>query len=147
MGCDKDCLRCEREYCIDVYRESSLYRNRSERAKQAQRELQKKRRFEAKAKGLCMVCKKSPASHGVVCRDCYIRKKRYDSKRSGKREMWKREGKCYFCGEDVLQGKKVCKTHYRTLVKNISICNQHENTLKARRKAKDEMQILWERNY
>lgn len=147
MGCDKDCLRCEREYCIEVYRESSLYKNRTERGRKNQRELQKKRRREAKEKGLCMTCKKRPASYGVLCRDCYIRRKRYDSKRStGEREMWKREGKCYFCGEDVMPGKKVCKHHYSILRKNISICNQHENTVKARRKAKDEMQILWKRN-
>ena len=24
MGCNKDCLRCEKEYCTNVYRESSL---------------------------------------------------------------------------------------------------------------------------
>ena len=78
MGCDKDCLNCIKEYCTDVYRESSRYCNRPEEQKQRQRDYQKRKREEAKANGLCIVCRKKPRLYGSKCYECYIRQKRHD---------------------------------------------------------------------
>ncbi len=147
MGCNKDCLRCKKEYCTNVYRESSRYCYRSEAQKQYQRNYQKRRREEAKANGLCIVCRKKPCRYGSKCYECYIRQKRHDrAKYDGSRERWKEVGKCYFCGNDVIPGKKVCARHYEVCVRNIKNCNDHPNTIKARREARNELQILWSGN-
>lgn len=147
MGCNKDCLRCKKEYCTNVYREGSRYCNRSEAQKQYQRDYQKRRREEAKANGLCIVCRKKPRLYGSKCYECYIRQKRHDrAKYDGRREWWREAGKCYFCGNDVIPGKKVCAKHYEVYVRNIKNCNDHPNTIKARRKARNELQILWSGN-
>ena len=147
MSCDRDCINCQKEYCTAVYREGSRYCNRSEQAKQYQRDYQKRKRDEAKKLGLCIVCRKKPQTHGMKCYECYIRQKRYDRKKyDGRRQLWKHNGKCYFCGKDVIPGKKVCADHYRRLTGNIQHCLAHENTHKARMRAKNEMQILWEGN-
>ena len=147
MGCNKDCLRCKKEYCTNVYRETSRYCHRSEAQKQYQRDYQKRRREEAKANGLCIVCRKKPRRYGSKCYECYIRQKRHDrAKYDGSRERWKEAGKCYFCGNDVIPGKKVCARHYEVCVRNIKNCNDHPNTIKARREARNELQILWSGN-
>lgn len=144
--CDKDCINCQKEYCTDVYREGSRYCNRSESAKQYQKDYQKRKRDEAKAKGLCIVCRKRKATHGTKCLDCYVRQKRYDfAKYDGRRQRWKEEGKCYFCGAIPLPGKQVCPKHYDILCRNIEKANASEKTKETRRRQKDEMHILWSR--
>ena len=114
------------------YSEKSLYRNRSEQNKENQRELQKRKRVEAKAKGLCPVCRSKKATHGVKCYECYIRQKRHDkAKYDGRRKHWKDNGLCVLCGAETLPGKKVCQKHYNSLLKNIAVCNASENTKRA----------------
>lgn len=132
--CNHDCLNCIYDDCINdsVYSEKSLYRNRSEQAKENQRKLQKKKRDEAKANGLCMVCRSKKATHGVKCYECFIRQKSHDrSKYDGQRQYWKENGLCYQCGAEPLPGKKVCKKHYDILLKNIAVCNASEKTKKS----------------
>ena len=144
MSCNKDCLNCQREYCTDVYRDSSRYCNRSEQAKQNNRDYQKRKRDSAREKGLCIICLKKPRKYGSKCYECYVRQKRYDkAKYDGIRGRWKEAGKCYFCGADVIPGKKTCQIHYERLTRNAEICNAHPNTTEARRRAKNELQILW----
>lgn len=131
--CNHDCLHCIYEDCINdsVYSEKGLYRNRSEQNKENQRKIQKRRRDEAKAKGLCTVCRSKKATHGVKCYECYIRQKRYDkAKYDGRRQYWIENGLCYYCGAKVLPGKKVCQEHYDTLLRNIAVCNASKNTKK-----------------
>ena len=147
MSCNRNCINCQKEYCTKVYRDSSRYCNRSEEAKQHNRDYQKKKRDEAKKQGLCIVCRKKSKSHGAKCYECYLRQKRYDrQKYDGRRQRWKDNGKCYFCGKDVVPGKKVCADHYQRLIRNIETCNSHKNTRTARMREKNEMQILWKRN-
>ena len=113
--CDMDCFNCKFDDCIkdDVYSDKDRYCNRSEKQKQYQREYQKKKRDEARAKGLCIICRKLPATNGSKCLDCYLRQKRHDrEKYDGKRDRWIEDGKCYFCGSEVVKGKKVCEKHY-----------------------------------
>lgn len=130
MRCNHDCFNCIYEDCIndDVYREKSLYKYRSEQSKANNRAYQKKRRDEAKAKGLCIVCCKKPATNGSKCYECFLRQKRYDKrKNTGERAFWKENGLCYYCGKPTLKGKKVCIDHYKILLKNIEICNKSNN--------------------
>lgn len=132
--CNHDCLNCIYDDCINdsVYSEKSLYRNRSEQAKENQRKLQKRKRDESKAKGLCVICRSKKATHGVKCYECYIRQKRYDkAKYNGKRQYWKENGLCFYCGAKTLPGKKVCQKHYDSLLKNIVKCNASKNTKRA----------------
>ena len=131
IKCKTDCFNCLFEDCINdsTYRESSLYKNRSEQAKKYQREYQKRRREKAKESGLCIVCCKKPATYGAKCYECMLRQKRHDKKKyDGTRELWKQEGRCYFCGATPVKGKKVCEKHYHILLQNIKICNESENT-------------------
>lgn len=136
MKCNKDCLNCTLEDCINdrVYPEKSRYKNRPEEQKEYQKRYTRIRYWEAKEKGLCTVCKKRKAKYGTKCYECYIRQKKYDkAKYDGIREKWKESGLCYFCGSEVLPGKQVCKKHYQKLCRNIKKCNEHENTKKARK--------------
>ena len=112
--CDMDCFNCKFDDCIkdDVYSDKDRYCNRSEKQKQYQREYQKKKRDEARAKGLCIICRKLPATNGSKCLNCYLRQKRHDrEKYDGKRDRWMEDGKCYFCGSEVVKGKKVIHGH------------------------------------
>jgi hypothetical protein len=45
-----------------------------------------------------------------------------------------------------LPNKKVCARHYEIYARNIKNCNDHPDTIEARRRAKNELQILWSRN-
>ena len=134
--CNMDCFNCKFDDCIknDVYSESSRYCNRSEEYKQYQREYQKKKRDEAREKGYCIVCLKRPATNGAKCLECYLRQKRYDkSKCDGRRQMWIEEGRCYFCGGEVKEGKKVCEKHYRVLFENTKKVNDLPQTKEAQK--------------
>lgn len=137
IKCNHDCLNCIYEDCINdnIYRDSSLYKNRSEQAKANQRAYQKRARDEAKEKGLCIICRKEKATHGSKCKKCYLRQKRYDRKKNkGLREYWLENGLCYFCGAKCIEGKKVCEKHYKPLKQNIDICNQSEPTKKSQKR-------------
>ena len=137
--CNRDCLNCEKEYCTEVYREKSLYRYRPESQKQYQKDYQKRKRDDAREKGLCIVCRKKKATRGAKCYECYIRQKRYDkAKYHNDRERWKEEGRCYYCGERVIPGKKTCKKHYAALSQRAAEMNEYKNTINARRKNKIE---------
>ncbi len=129
--CSHDCLHCAYDDCINdsVYSEKSLYKNRSEQARKNDRDRQKKARDKAREQGLCLVCRKKKAMRGVKCYECYIRQKRYDKEKyDGKREIWRQKGLCWYCGSEVIPGKKVCQKHYENLLRNIAHCNTSENT-------------------
>lgn len=138
--CDRDCFNCKFDDCIAdirVYSEKSLYKNRSPQAQANQRALAKKKRDEAKANGLCMVCRKRKATHGSKCYECYLRQKKYDkAKYHGRREFWREKGLCYFCGNNCIEGKKVCEKHYKFLFSNITKINLNP-TLKMLRQKKE----------
>lgn len=139
IKCNRDCFHCIYDDCIvdiRVYSEKSLYKNRSPEAQERQRAYQKKKRDEAKAKGLCTVCKKKKATHGVKCYECYIRQKRHDrAKYDGRRQEWIDNGLCYFCGKPRMKGQKVCEEHYKILYDSIEKTNANptEKMIKQRR--------------
>lgn len=142
MNCGtlEECLNCPYPDCINDY---IRIRTMTEHDKQVAREYQKKKRDEARVNGMCMRCFKNKATHGTRCDKCWLEckkedKKRYRRKREEQnkesRETWQYNGKCYFCGQEVIEGKKVCKKHYEILMVSVSRCQQHENTKEARKK-------------
>lgn len=146
MACDGRCLECKLPDCNEkrrVYSEKSRYKFRSEEARQHQKDLQKKRRAKAKENGLCIVCTKKKATHGTKCYECYIRQKRLDKKyhNQGKRDLWKEEGRCYFCGKPAVSGKGTCTLHLLKLRDNAKRLNTSTETKRARNEMK---RWLWE---
>lgn len=127
VTCNRDCFNCIYDDCIvdiRVYSEKSLYKNRSPEAQEKQRAIAKKKRDEARAKGFCIICRKRKATHGSKCYECYLRQKRYDkAKYDGRREYWREEGLCYFCGAPRMEGQKTCEKHYKILKESISKTN------------------------
>ena len=142
MRCNRDCFNCKFDDCIagiKLYSEKSLYKNRDPESRERQRAVQKKRRDEAKANGLCVVCKKKKATHGTKCYECYLRQKRHDrAKYEGRRQEWIDNGLCYFCGELRMEGQKVCEKHYKILFDSVKKTNEHptEKMIEQRRKFK-----------
>lgn len=133
VKCNKDCFNCQYKDCIndDIYRVCKSP-EAIEHRKHYQRMHAKRKREEAKTKGVCIVCQKKKSSHGSKCYECYIRQKRYDrNKYNSEREIWRQKGLCYFCGKQPMEGKKTCEIHYNILLKNIKKCNESENTKKA----------------
>lgn len=127
--CDMDCLNCVHDDCINdkVYYDSSLYKNRSESAKKHAKEHQKKLRDEARSKGLCIVCRKRKANHGVTCEDCFRANSRRQKAKNTKRQEREYADVCYFCGAARINGKKVCKKHYEIIMKNLRKARESEN--------------------
>lgn len=125
-ACDMNCFECRFDDCVNgsTYSEKSLYKNRSEHARENARAYFKRARDKARESGLCTTCKKKPRKYGVMCYECYLRQKRYDRARStGERQLWKENDLCYYCGDPVVPGKRVCQKHYDILLKSIAICN------------------------
>ena len=122
MDCNKKCLSCPLPDCScnKVYSEKSLYKNRPEAQKQRMREYARKKRDEARSKGLCIICRKKAATHGTKCYECYLRQKRYDKRKNNHlREHWRENGLCWYCGSSAIQGKRTCQKHYQILKDNI----------------------------
>lgn len=127
IKCNRDCFNCIYDDCVvdfPTYSEKSLYKNRSFAAQEYQKLYAKKKRDEARAKGLCLICRKKKATHGSKCYECYLRQKRHDkAKYDGRREYWREEGLCYFCGDPCMEGQKTCEKHYQILKENIGKTN------------------------
>jgi len=90
----------------------------------------KKRRYDLlKVFGVCTCCGKRDAAPGkTFCPICLSQKRMKEKERKIKqggrtREMIEYSGGCYFCGEPVLKGKKVCQKHYDMLLTNIEKSN------------------------
>lgn len=77
-----------------------------------------------RSKGLCGRCGKVHTGEKSLCTECSIKKNRYltEKKRSSghiDRSIRVELGKCYYCGDVAIEGKKVCKQHYESRVKAI----------------------------
>lgn len=120
--CDMDCLNCRYDDCINdhVYYDSASYKNRSEKAKENARRYQAELRQKAREKGLCIVCRKNIADHGVTCERCYQRNSasqriRYEEKRRSKEYT----DECRKCHEKRIPGKKLCQRCYDKAMANL----------------------------
>lgn len=127
LKCNRDCFNCPYEDCVvevKTYSEKSLYKNRSPEAQAYQRAYQKRKRDEARAKGMCIVCRQKEATHGAKCYECFLRQKRHDrAKRTGQRQEWIDNDLCYYCGQPRKPGQKVCEKHYKILCESVGRTN------------------------
>lgn len=83
----------------------------------------KKWRDTKREKGLCPRCgRRKPQAGKTLCRVCLDSDAfKYQMHKEGLNDRSERiaVGKCYFCGEDVMKGYKVCEKHYQCSVNNL----------------------------
>ncbi len=115
-GSEKQCPGCS----ADMY--VSVMRNREkEHYNQTHREWGRKAYQNRKEKGICTRCgKRKPDNGFLTCGICRKKGRDYRYTKEGKPGRMERviNGLCYFCGNPVKKGYKVCEKHYRMCVKN-----------------------------
>lgn len=103
-------------YCLACRRHNADYQRNNtptERTREMRRRVSAEWYQRKKSEGICTKCGKRPAMSGRTwCSICA-------GKQNGKAKAQRAEAaalrdpsKCYFCGEPVLVGKKVCEKHY-----------------------------------
>lgn len=133
--CNKDCFNCLYPDCVlkEYNTDRQRWCNRSEEYRKQQLEKKKEQYDSRKAAGLCVHCGKK-ATHGVRCYEHYLRNRRYNHEHRGtKRDTWQYLRKCYFCGKDVVPGKKTCAEHYRLFAACGKRMSQSEGGRKAQK--------------
>lgn len=85
-----------------------------ERARERSRISEAKRAREARAAGLCVVCKKRPArDEKTMCKECAEIQSRYNKKQWQKKKeiiaAWRAAGLCTLCGGTPSPGRKRCE--------------------------------------
>ena len=139
--CNGDCFNCKYDDCInDKWIEAEAkkieyminYRETHEAYRKHQAEHKKEIYAKRKAAGLCVKCGKLPAKYGVFCYECKLYMRKYDRRKIKQREkrgreFWASNGKCFFCGEPVINGKKVCERHYELCCKSAEVGRNCEN--------------------
>lgn len=107
-----DCLEKQREF----KKSHRDYINQKQRIDYVKR---KAKRDESK----CIYCQKRPPEPGYKsCEYCRAeRRKKYNARMAGRLTPMERPryGLCYYCGEPVIDGKKVCQKHYDMSVSNL----------------------------
>lgn len=139
--CRKEVLFNDEKSCLECRARKT--NNNSIRMKRNEQELRKKiairdanRYATRKELGLCVACGKENKSKYAVCNACRIRRKNKRKANSnnqiGLTERRKRitQGLCYYCGDKVKEGYKLCEKHYQHLV-NVA---HSEKTNQARRR-------------
>lgn len=96
-----DCFNCLYDDCVNdnvqTYTPEQL-RNKMDKSN----EYSRRRRKEAREKGMCTICWKEKATHGAFCYECWIKNtkknRKYIEKRPnyGVRKFYKETGLCYF---------------------------------------------------
>ena len=122
------CSTCPYDYCIDETKEPT---EKADRSEYFQKYYSKKRDDVNKAhreayrqkkkNGICVRCDQK-ATHGIYCRDHYIKqKKRFHERAQAKKiqrherglvpELRTNKGQCLWCGEKATGGTKACDRH------------------------------------
>ncbi len=100
-----DCLEKQRQYRRS-HRDSINQKQRIDNAK----------RMARRDKSKCIYCRKRPPEKGhKSCEYCRAeRRAKLNAKKAGRLTPMERPlyGLCYYCGEPVVDGKKVCQKHY-----------------------------------
>ena len=110
------CLERDRKNKIQ-YRKNDTY---NKKHNDYRRELYAKR----KENGLCTRCGKKATIY-TKCLECYTKNRKYRKTRKDNIVRAERVsyGMCYFCGNDILPGKRVCSECYKRLL----VCTQKMN--------------------
>lgn len=134
MICDKDCFNCKYEDCIAEVKITVQTEEQKERMKEYNARNKKKRYYKAKAEGMCVHCLKKPATHGVLCYECWLKDNRRTKERYHRnknllgRAEWKAQGLCYFCGSEPMTGQKLCEKHYKMSVESLKKAREKQRT-------------------
>lgn len=113
VGDEKVCLEC----AAKAYATAMASRDRlgKEHYNQMHNAWARNATKERRENGICYRCGKRKADYGYktcgVCRD-KMRRSRETRAKTAKRDMWVRNGLCFFCGQPVVEGFKVCQKHY-----------------------------------
>lgn len=144
------CPRCKKEHIFpnekscpvckakEVDRRKEQYENNIEKEREIAKKSYKKRREEKIERGLCVKCgKRTPIFGKKYCEYCLAKTREYNQSRRrelGISSVYERRertdnGLCWFCGNPVKDGYKVCEKCYQRCVKNAT----SENANKARK--------------
>ena len=117
-ACFKTKLYVGEKVCPECYEKAKKYRDdhRQERA-----DNQRKHRYDRpKDDTKCIHCRKRPPQKGYKsCAYCRARLRNKHRKIDLAPVERPSYGLCYFCGEPVIDGKKVCQRHYELSVANL----------------------------
>lgn len=140
--CDMDCFNCKYDDCIND-NVTECYADLPFEEKEKIQKRNRTRYHELKERGICVKCGKLPAKEGItLCESCaHKRSKREKRKRAenqqiSKRDLWREQRKCYFCGGECVQGKKVCTKHYEMLKAMAMHMRESERSIIARERLK-----------
>lgn len=129
FGDEKSCLECAAnayEKIMKKRREKGI-----EHYNKLHSEWEKKERAKREENGLCVRCGKRKADVGYkTCGICREKIRNYKRKQivSVKRDEWEANGGCFFCGEPVKTGYKVCEKHYQMNIEKLNNDNAKEAT-------------------
>lgn len=122
--CRKNKAESGKTLCLECLIQNRTYKKKYNPDKQ--RLIDKKKREERKAMGLCVNCGRRPQYHGLLCSHCYttVLKRKQKKKSRLLRSELPSYGICYICCTNpVLDGKKVCESCYQTRLNSIQkIC-------------------------
>ena len=130
--------------CLDKHKER-CEKSRSEASRVQRRKYIKRKRELCIAFGVCRDCFKRDVKVGKMCLECYVKQVKRNNKRKNiPREKRINLGLCYFCGDKVIEGKKVCEKHYKVMCNNLSKADK-DNSTHIWRKLKDAevKKVLW----
>ncbi len=128
MGDEKNCPECRAKFANAATRAREKNRDEwNERQKIIQRNIYSKR----KDQGVCTRCGKRKAdSRHKTCEMCRAKLREYKRIKYGTGSRFERveHGLCYFCGNPVKKGYKVCEKHYQINLQNLN----NDKCIKAR---------------
>lgn len=136
-----DCFYKEQMKNITYKRPEESKRFNNEQTK----ERMKKRRAERRQAGLCTTCGRELVDKRYV--QCHLCRAKRNAKQMERLEKTRKrynliDGACLICGENVVEGKKYCPTHYAQKVKEM----QHAATFIKRNPWKDDMAKFFQDN-
>lgn len=138
FGDEKECPVCAaKKYEITM---RSRKKHGTEHYNSNHAEWQKKKYHERIKLGICARCGKRKADYGYkTCGICRM-KGRKSKLRSSKKEEWRENGLCVFCGEPVKENFKVCEKHYNMCIEKLN----NQKTILAREQFKERMKKAYE---
>lgn len=144
IGDEKNCLECS-AYGYEVTMRSRRSKG-VEHYNKAHADWARKEHAKRLENGICTRCGKRKADYGYktcgICREKMRNQKRKKSIGT-KRNEWVEKGLCYFCGEPVKPGYKVCEKHYQTALESLDNPKCKEATAKMK---KDNNKFFLRRN-
>lgn len=119
MNNEKSCLECRARKTNN----NAIRMNRNEQELRKKIAIRDSNKYtKRKSLGLCVACGKDNDSEFAVCKECRIkrngRRKRKNINQTGLSLRKERivKGLCYWCGEPVKKGYKLCEPHYQHMV-------------------------------